>query len=502
MIRTKFATISTTIYNFYQYPVVVVGGITFIGFLLRLTRLDYKSLWLDEAKLYWISQGNIAEVIAQNAESNSAPFLFAIIINLISRIDDTEIFLRGTSWLAGVIAIPLIYLLAKQFLPKKSAYFVAFVVAVASTQVRYSQQLREYSMAFLLAMLILTTFWFFLQKPNWIRFMLLIITWLTGIFTQYGLALLAFSLNIVFLFEWLFHKERNIRLLTKWIAAQVITLSGVVLIYQLALKSQLRVGFGATPTSNYLQGAYWNGSLSSIVDFALKNTVEIFKFAYPTSDIFNYSVEVLFIFIASIGFITLLISRNWTVLALLIIPMVCTLAAAIARLYPYHGERQTIFLLPMIYILIGFGFDYLLKIDRKKVAVIPLVVILGIGGLMSTYDYLNWQGVENIKPIVKMLSSSYEPGDEIYIYYGARYAFSYYYRDNGDNWIVGVSGRDQPEKYLRQLDEELLPAQNRVWLVFSHCFKDECELIQNHTSSLRDTKLIMETSGAWLYLAD
>lgn len=496
------AKLSQIFHTLFQNPYIVVGSMTIFGALLRLYHLGYKSLWLDEAVLYWISQGNFKEVIAQNAASNSAPFLFALLINFISRLNETELILRGVPWLAGVVAIPVIYLLSKQLLPRHSAYFVAFIVTISSTQIRYSQQLREYSIAFLLALLMLTTFYNFLRDPNWKSLIVLTLMWILGIFTQYGLALLILALNIVFAVEWIFSKDRRLKYVTKWVIAQVLVLGAVAVVYQLSLMSQMRVGFGATSTSYYLQGAYWDGSsLSSLVKFAIKNTLEIISFAYPTSEYFSYSVWNLVLFVSFVGFLAALLARNWTVLAMFLFPMAFTFVAASARIYPYHGERQIIFLLPMIYVLAGYGFNYSWNIDRKKLIIFPMVIILGIGGLKSTYDYLRWPGQENIKPIVETLSSSYEPGDRIYIYYGARPAFTYYYRSNVDDWIYGISGREQPDKYLQQLDV-LLSKQYRVWMVFTHCFGDECEIIQTYASKFRNTKLMTEDTGAWLYLVD
>jgi hypothetical protein len=482
-------------------PIVVIGSLTIIGFFLRLYHLGYKPLWFDEAVLFWLSQGSFQEVIAQNTDKNSAPFFFALIINLISRLNDSESVLRGIPWLAGVAAIPMMYLLSSQVLPRHSAYFVTFLVTISSTLIWYSQQLREYSITFLLAALMLVAFYNFLREPNQKNVIVLALVWILSILTQYGLALLILTLNLIFAIAWLFSKERKVDLIAKWGIVQVLGMGAVVVVYQLSLKNQMRIGWGATSTSNYLQSAYWDGAFSSLPKFAVKNTLDIFSFAYPTSEILSYSVAILFLLICSIGVVTALLARKWIVLAMFLLPMGSTLFAAVAQIYPYHGQRHTIFLLPMIYVSAGFGFSYLWDIDKKKLFVLPMILILGFGGLRSTNLYLSWHGQENIKPIVETLSASYEPGDRIYVYYGAEPAFRYYYRSNLDNWINGIFSREDPTKYLQQLDD-VLQHQYRVWMVFSHCFSDECELIPAYASSLRDIRLVTGSSGVRLYLAE
>jgi len=236
--------ISQTLHSIFQNQYIVVGGLVFIGALLRLYKLGSKSLWFDEAVIYWLSQGNINDVIAQNATSNSAPVLFALLINFVLTLNDTVLSLRALPWLAGVAAIPAVYLFSKQILPFHGAYFVAFIVTIASTQIRYSQELREYSMTFLLAVLMLAAFYAFLRERKWSSLIFLVLTWVTGIFLQYGLAILILALNMVFVINWFFSKDQKVISLAKWALVQFIILGATAVVYQLSLKNQMSFGFG------------------------------------------------------------------------------------------------------------------------------------------------------------------------------------------------------------------------------------------------------------------
>jgi hypothetical protein len=180
------------------------------------------------------------------------------------------------------------------------------------------------------------------------------------------------------------------------------------------------IGFGASPTMNYLAGAYWNGSLMSLPQLAVLNTLAVFAFTFP---------DPFLLFIVAAGFVVILRDRSKrTALEMFAIPFILTFVAASARLYPYLGDRQDMFLTPMIYVLAGFGFAHLAKVVRRQWVVPLLLLAIFLVGLISSLGYESYSGTENIRPIVNALSASYEPGDRIYVYYSAKYAFSYYYR--------------------------------------------------------------------------
>jgi uncharacterized membrane protein len=214
----------------FDNPFVVVGGITLFGALLRLYHLGFKPLWFDEAVLYWISNsGNIEQVIAQNAARNSAPPLFAILVNFTLKIGDSEMILRLFPWLGGVAAIPTVYFLSRQFVGRTCAYFTTLVAAITLTQVWYSQQLREYTLTFLAATIILALFYRQLRRPTWSNWLLMTLAMVVGIFLQYGLAMLVIALNLVCAIELWYAKGARKSLIIRWSAAQIIVLGAVAL---------------------------------------------------------------------------------------------------------------------------------------------------------------------------------------------------------------------------------------------------------------------------------
>jgi uncharacterized membrane protein len=476
----------------FENPLIVVGGITLFGAMLRFYHLGFKPLWYDEAVLYWISNsGGVEQVISQNAALNSAPPLFAILLHLILNVGDSELVLRFIPWLGGVAVIPATYFLSRQFLKRIPAYFTTAVAAIAFTQVRYSQELREYSLTFLTAAIILALFYRELHRPTWSSWILMTIAMVVGILLQYGLAMLVIALNLVFAIELFSAQGARGSRIFRWGTAQILVFGAVVAVYFLSLQQQMVIGFGATPTMNYLSGAYWNGSLLSLLQLGVLNTLAVFAFTFP---------DPFLLCIVAVGFVVILrdTSRR-TVLELFALPFILTFVAASARLYPYLGDRQDMFLTPMIYVLAGFGFDYLAKVVQRRRVVPMLLAAVFLVGFGSSVGYESYGGTEDIRPIASTLAASFETGDRIYVYYSAKYAFTYYYRKNADSTMLGTRSRENPNIYYQEIDN-LLSSNGRLWIVFSHCFGDECGLITQHVSENRKIESVASSNGPQLYL--
>lgn len=278
--------------------------------------------------------------------------------------------------------------------------------------------------------------------------------------------------------------------LLKWVISQILVLCAVIIVYLISLKQQMVVGFGATSTSNYLANGYWDGSIKSLLNFIISGTQGIIDFSFP---------GIMFLFSVTVGFFAALGDRrNRTIVMMFLLPMVLTLLAAIAKLYPYMGFRQVIFLTPMIYVLFGLGLEYLFS-SQKKWVVYTLIVFVACAGIKPLTTRLNALGTENLRPVVSALSTSFQEGDKIYVYYGAKPAFTYYYRDNLESQVYGKFNRNNTEEYFAEM-EELLSTGNRFWLVFSHCHKDECQIIPTYLAEKRTIELVVSDIDALLYL--
>lgn len=489
-------------------PYIVLGLLMFLGAGLRLYWLGSRSLWLDEAKLYWIAQGTIQDIIQQNAQFNSSPPLYPLLISLISSFRESEAALRSISFLAGVLSIPAVYWLSRLFVSRIPAYLSAFLVAVSLNLVLYSQELREYTLSFFLACMIFISFLTFLRSPRLESASFMALVFGIALLTQYGLALLILAVNIIFasiLLAAYKDGESISDRLKLWTMSQVFVLFLALIVYKISLSTQFQLGGFAS--ESYLEKGYWDGSIISLFRLAVINTNEIFDFAFPHPS--------LLYFLFGIGLLySIQNSRLLLAVILFAIPMVLGFIAGLLRLYPYIGMRQNIHLTPMIFVVVALGIEFLLKLNFERspvlnVGTLAIVIVIAFSltsfkDLLLSYqeggvEYVRQIIIQDIRPVIETLSESYQASDRIYIGCRAEPAFRYYYPQNQDQWIIRDDG--SLEDYLSQIDF-ILEKPGRVWMLFSHCNPGEMEAVVDHASQLREVDRVTMREGAWLYMAE
>ena len=270
-----------------------------------------------------------------------------------------------------------------------------------------------------------------------------------------------------------------------FIGAGLLGVTGVI--YALSLKQQLAHG-AATNQFDYVESGYWSGSARSMVKLLLVNTYGIFNFALTPAGIVLPLVVV--------GLVQLRKSKQQTVWMLFLIPMMLVFVAACLRKYPYFGARQTLFLAPMITVVASFGFLFIRNL-KPKLALLP-VVGASLFCLFFTSKYLSTRAKEDIRPVTKALASQIQPGDAVFVYYGAGSTFPYYFRQPIEQLVISQKNRAHPENYVQELSPLL--RQKRVWLVFSRDNKQDRELLTNYAARTHKVKFVVGDSVSSLYL--
>jgi hypothetical protein len=92
-----------------------------------------------------------------------------------------------------------------------------------------------------------------------------------------------------------------------------------------------------------------------------------------------------------------------------------------------------------------------------------------------------------------------KPGERIYVYYAADFSVRYYLRNQDIVRYTGRSHRTAPDLYIADIDP-LIHTSGRLWLFFTHCYGNECNLIRDYTSQSRSVTLTAGSSDVWLYL--
>jgi len=130
-----------------------------LGLGLRLIKLD-QSFWLDEASQATLSSMSVNRIWFDRGVDVHPP-LFHLLAHVWLWFGKSEIWLRLLPVSFGVANIYLIYVLAKKLVSEKAGLISAFLLAINTFHIYYSQEFRSYS---LLAFLCTLSMYYILQK--------------------------------------------------------------------------------------------------------------------------------------------------------------------------------------------------------------------------------------------------------------------------------------------------------------------------------------------------
>jgi hypothetical protein len=161
--------------------------------------------------------------------------------------------------------------------------------------------------------------------------------------------------------------------------------------------------------------------------------------------------------------------------------------------YP-TAPRLLTFLYPLLALVLAAGVQELaLRIQGVRFAAATLVAILLAFPLLGGLKLFerSWAR-EDVRPLLAELAGLRRPGDIVYVYYGAQYAYAYYagrfqlpLDEPLDRYVlpvgapaaraaipehaemtISIPARYQPDLY--RVDLERLRGRSRVWVVMSH----------------------------------
>ncbi len=234
-----------------------------------------------------------------------------------------------------------------------------------------------------------------------------------------------------------------------------------------------------------------------------------------------------------------LFRRRSAVFAMIVLPVLLALLASGLHRYPFSG-RYVLFVTPLIVLMVAEGLHELARFSvshaRAMLAApaVAVVLLYGDQGLGAIRRLADPPRPENVKPLFAELRREWRPGDRLYLYFAAQYAFRFYAENGGLDipgargprlpWpisraphdpygfapalisrppalVVGVySPEDERAAYLADLDR--LRGAPRVWILFTHQSREHLLLFVRHLDSLGRQRGRLRTSGAALYLYD
>jgi hypothetical protein len=162
--------------------------------------------------------------------------------------------------------------------------------------------------------------------------------------------------------------------------------------------------------------------------------------------------------------------RSRDIALILLMPVIVTIGAGMAHVYPLTGRAVT-FLIPPLLIATAVGASYVLERLPSRLqfgALVVLAIIVGAPAY-ATLTALPPERTEHLRPVLARVSQHRRPGDAVYVYYPAGQSFLYYAQRFGfrpGDYVIGRCSVTDLREYLRDLDQ--FRGRPRVWIVSTH----------------------------------
>jgi len=133
---------------------LAVGALTTLALALRIYRLGYFELWVDEGATWFFSRWLMGDALGGEIALEATPPLYYGLVGLAMWLfGDSDVVLRLPSVLFGTVSIPALYLLGRRLMGPRAGMIGAFLLTVHPLHLFYSREARVYPLLLLLAIL-------------------------------------------------------------------------------------------------------------------------------------------------------------------------------------------------------------------------------------------------------------------------------------------------------------------------------------------------------------
>jgi len=477
-----------------------------LGVVTRaISYLANRSLWLDESMIALNIESRSFMELANTLDFGQvAPLGFLWLEKLsVTALGVNELALRLWPYLAGVVCLFLIDMLASRLLRPAGRLFAVSLVAVSGSLIYYSSEVKQYSFDVLLAVLLMLTAVACAPRllggeevhegsgPDlqrmWRRM------WL-GLASAGALAVwfshpLVFVLPGVLLYLWMAPGPRAPRLRPLLLTAVVWGASFAAAFYVTArgasqhpAMAQFWVeGFMPIPPTRVSDIAWFVDAASGWI----RNTLD-----FSETESFLRTIAIWCGFALAVVGAARAWVRDRAALVLIASPVVLALLASALRLYPFKG-RLILFLVPSTIILMGWGVDVgVRRLRRRTVSnrsssnssasprrvvraaflTTAFIVLLSAASITIAWSRAPYR--EELRPVLIEMAERVRSGDLVYLHSGAQHAALFYERTceacglAPADMVRGGFPLDGEDAVRGELAR--LPVSQRLWVVFSH----------------------------------
>lgn len=492
---------------------LIVLLLLIFGVALRL--LQYaanRSLWLDEALIASSILGRDLAGLAEPLDfGQTAPYGFLLLVRgAVTALGTSEYVLRLVPLLAGLGALALFPMTARRYVSAPARTVALALFALAPFLVYYASELKQYSMDVLVSVAVL-----------WMAAGLRDRTLRPGVAAAIGAAAVWLAQPAIFM---LTGAGLTLALLAalRRDAPRLRALLPVGTIWLASFMGAYAISRRSLADPEYMASFWRAGFLPS---FPLSGSdwlwlpERIYRiFREPLGVMGDDPLPLLGTLQSVAGMAALTAGAIWMArkhaprLAVLGLPLLLVVLAAMARLYPFAANYQSsgrvlMFLIPSLVLVMSEG---AVRLGRLRpggrvaaASVVGLMLLPSVGYAAAGVPHVRAE----VKPLLDYSVEEREPGDLLYVYYNAWPQAMYYLPRYGwtpDRTVRGICSRLRPAGYIPDL--ERLSGAGRVWFLFVDGKAvdgyDERRLMLTYLSHVGRRLDDQVSVGASLYLYD
>lgn len=402
-------------------------GMLFLGFLLRLVRLGRGSIWYDEGVSLFLAQQSPEQLVWHTAGDIHPPFYYLSLHYWMSVAGNSEFAAAFFSTVFGVLIVAAVCRLATSFFQDETTGWAAgLIVALSPYNVRYSQEIRMYTLGAFLGLVSFWAAWRILEWQGRSRLhvshcvmLLYVLSSALGLYTLYYFAFLLIAVNlwfcaVVFLDRRLDRSAGE--MVRRWGVLQVTVLA----LYTPWLGVAIRQAIDPPVPPWRSLMPLWNIILESWNALTFGQSIAAAHIGYVLAP-----VAIVYMIGVTVG-----IRLNKRLGVGLTMYTFCPVAIiALVSLYtPLFHSRYVFTYSPAFYIVLAVGFVWLVR-RQATLGAIAAAIWIGVSGY-SLYAFHNnpLYYHDDFRAATRHIAEGVRAGDVILINAGYAYpAFVYYY---------------------------------------------------------------------------
>jgi len=481
-----------------RWMTLAAWGIILFGAIVRTRQyLGARSLRYDEARVaFEIAERSFLQMLDAASFIRVAPPGWFVLEKISVMLMGTgELALRLVPFIAGLLALPLFWVVPRRYLGDGAALVCAAMGAVSEHVIYYSSELKQYSSDLLWGLLVLLVVHPLLSGPASRRAWIL--AGVTGAlalwFSQSTLFVMAAS-GLVLLAHVLRVRPTDLRptlaLGGAWVGS--LALNYLLFLRQQTGREELirywREGFpprdeGARAIAGWLQD-------------------RLYEYVDIPAGLHSFGLVV---FAVAVGLLALVAQRR-ALASIILLVFAFTLMAAAAQLYPFR-DRLLLFTVPLTLIVVAAAVDRLntIRLTRwLRPGLVLLALLITPSLVRAARMIVRPEGREEIKAVMNYATDRMQPEDAFYLGRSAFGAYTWY-----ATWTNEL--RNPVERTFQGSDVSVgadsiraelaaLRSHPRVWLIFVDYFDSDLRIVLDQIEAMAERRDQFAAPGALAYL--